>query len=197
MCASQPESAEVLAVLGEFKAAQERRVRQYVRFNDAFTEYLRSKDEGPFRQLMVDTTRAFAEVNESVRAAEAQLSGDLARPDLAAHLRQLQEAEGAKLKFTLVHQALKKEASMERFSWQQGQEVEQQSSSLGDPSDEEGAHANGHGHCCSRPPEPTEEEFNNALTEATLELQAAVTSINDALMELQEAEEELREETET
>lgn len=49
MCASQPESAEVLAVLGEFKAAQERRVRQYVRFNDAFTEYLRSKDEGPFR----------------------------------------------------------------------------------------------------------------------------------------------------
>lgn len=56
------------------------------------------------RQLMVDTTRAFAEVNESVRAAEAQLSGDLARPDLAAHLRQLQEAEGAKLKFTLVHQ---------------------------------------------------------------------------------------------
>ena len=34
-----------------------------------------------------------------------------------------------------------------------------------------GAHANGYGHCCSLPPEPTEEEFTNALTEATLELQ--------------------------
>ena len=53
---------------------------------------------------MVDTTRAFAEVNETVRCAEARLRGDLARPDLAAHLRQLQEAEKAKLRFTLVQQ---------------------------------------------------------------------------------------------
>ncbi|KAK9909730.1 hypothetical protein WJX75_006673 [Coccomyxa subellipsoidea] len=195
MCATQPQSAEVLAVLCDFQAAQEKRVRQYVRFNDAFTDYLRSKDEAPFRHVMVETTREFAEVNESVRAAEARLSGDLARPDLAAHLRLLQEAERAKLKFTLVHQALKREASQERFSWQRGEEAQEQSTSLGDtPS--EGAHANGYGHFCSLPPEPTEEEFTNALTEATLELQAAVTSINDTLMELREAEEELREDAE-
>lgn len=49
MCATQPQSAEVLAVLCNFKAAQEKRVCQYVRFNNAFTDYLRSKDEGPFR----------------------------------------------------------------------------------------------------------------------------------------------------
>ncbi len=55
---------------------------------------------------MVDTTREFAEVNEIVHCAEARLRGDLARPDLAAHLRQLQEAEKAKLKFTLVQQVL-------------------------------------------------------------------------------------------
>ncbi len=49
MCASQPQSAEVLAVLCSFKAAQEKRVRQYVHFNHSFAEFLRSKDEAPYR----------------------------------------------------------------------------------------------------------------------------------------------------
>ncbi|CAL8467569.1 g7107 [Coccomyxa elongata] len=194
MCASQPQSADLLAVLRIFKAAQEKRVRQYVHFKNGFAEFLRSKDEAPYRQVMVDTTREFAEVNEVVHCAEARLRGDLARPDLAAHLRQLQEAEKAKLKFTLVQQALKREASQERFSWQQEFTAEQQSSSaVGETPLEGGSHPNGHRHCCSMPPEPTQEEFNNALAEATQELQAAVTTINDTLEELREAEEELLE----
>lgn len=194
MCASQSESADLLSVLREFRAAQEKRVRQYVQFSSSFAEYLRSKDEAPYRQLMVDTTRGFAEVNDTVQSVEARLRDDLARPDLAAHLRQLQEAEKAKLKFTLVQQALRREASQERFSWQQGSTVQQQNSSAAGEAPLEGAsRPHGHAHCCSMPPEPTQEEFNNALAEATQELQVAVTSINDALEELREAEEELME----
>lgn len=56
------------------------------------------------RQSLVEATREFAAVNERVRAAEARLGGELARADLAAHLRQLQQAEQAKLRFTLVQQ---------------------------------------------------------------------------------------------
>jgi hypothetical protein len=42
--------------------------------------------------------------------------------------------------------------------------------------------------------EPTEEEFNGALAEATQALQAAVVAVNDALGELREAAHELQEE---
>ncbi len=55
---------------------------------------------------MAATTREFSGVNETVRAAEARLSDELARPDLAGHLRRVQEGERDKLKFTLIQQVL-------------------------------------------------------------------------------------------
>jgi predicted nicotinamide N-methyase len=55
---------------------------------------------------MVASTREFAGVNEQVRAAEARLKTDLARPDLALNLRRVQDGEKDKLKFTLIQQVL-------------------------------------------------------------------------------------------
>ena len=55
------------------------------------------------RELLSLTTREFAAVNEAVRGAEAALK-ELARPDLAAALRGVQERERAKLHFTLIQQ---------------------------------------------------------------------------------------------
>lgn len=56
--------------------------------------------------MMVATTREFAGVNEEVRAAELRLNSELARPDLAALLRKVQEGEKDKLRFTLIQQVL-------------------------------------------------------------------------------------------
>ena len=55
------------------------------------------------RELLALTTREFAAVNEAVHAAEAALKG-LARPDLAAQLRSVQERERHKLHLTLIQQ---------------------------------------------------------------------------------------------
>jgi hypothetical protein len=57
------------------------------------------------RELVAATTREFGAINERVRGAEARLRDDLARPDLATHLRAVQEAERSKLHFTLIQQA--------------------------------------------------------------------------------------------
>ena len=42
------------------------------------------------------------------------------------------------------------------------------------------------GKCCVQAPEPTREEFENAMKEATKELELCVQKINDALLELME-----------
>lgn len=49
MCAAPPAAQDVLTTLQDFKAAQEKRVRQYADFNRAFTAYLASKEEAPYR----------------------------------------------------------------------------------------------------------------------------------------------------
>ncbi len=49
MCACPPAAQNVLATLQDFRAAQEKRVRQYAAFERAFSGYLSSKDEAPYR----------------------------------------------------------------------------------------------------------------------------------------------------
>lgn len=49
-----------------------------------------------------------------------------------------------------------------------------------------------HGHACADAPEPTEEEFQNAVREATQGLQDATGVINGVLEEIRYEEAELR-----
>ena len=44
-----PQARDVLAVLQDFKSAQEERVQQYVLFNSGFSTFLSSRQEGPYR----------------------------------------------------------------------------------------------------------------------------------------------------
>ena len=53
---------------------------------------------------MVEATRAFSEVNETVRAQERHLRHELHEEALADSLSALQKGEEAKLRFTLIQQ---------------------------------------------------------------------------------------------
>ena len=53
---------------------------------------------------MVEATRAFSEVNETVRAQEQHLRQELHEDALADSLSALQKGEEAKLRFTLIQQ---------------------------------------------------------------------------------------------
>ena len=53
---------------------------------------------------MVEATRAFSQVNETVRAQERHLRQELHEDALADSLSALQKGEEAKLRFTLIQQ---------------------------------------------------------------------------------------------
>lgn len=90
--------------------------------------------------------------------------------------------------YVLRMQALKREGSEGRFSWQQQQQGPLQEGSGGDALPMQNGHADelshidGHvGHRCRAAPEPTEAELNNALAEATQELQVHSAAGNPPL----------------
>ena len=58
-------------------------------------------------------------LSQSVLNLEAQLKGDLQRPDLADLIRSIQDNERDKLRYTMTIQALKEAESRQQFSWQQ------------------------------------------------------------------------------
>jgi len=85
-------------------------------------------------------------------------------------------------------EALRAAGSEGRFSWQQPA-IESDSGLAGMQQVDNKA---GCGCGASKAQEPTEEEFNGAMKEATRELQAAVTDINSILEELQYIKEDLQ-----
>ena len=44
-----PEVRDVLETLQDFRTAQQERVQQYVKFNHGFSDFLNSRQEGPYR----------------------------------------------------------------------------------------------------------------------------------------------------
>eukprot|EP00887_Chlorella_sp_A99_P003665 scaffold7.g3665.t1 len=153
---------------------QAERAVQYAQLDAAYRAYLDNGAEGPYRYVM----------QACVRAAEAGLR-EAGRQDLAGLLRGVQEQERRKLELTLSLQALKAAHAQRRFSWQHEEAAE-----------ERGAHAHGDecGAGCAHGavPEPTQAEWEAAVREAYRELQATITSINEAIDEAREERAELR-----
>ncbi|KIY99813.1 hypothetical protein MNEG_8148 [Monoraphidium neglectum] len=107
-----PAGPEPLPLLSEFLAAQERRAQLYGSFQAAFRGFLRDRDEGRYKRSIQEVTLEFGAVSQQVRALEAALAaprggGGAGRPDLAALLRRVQNAEADKLRLTVSWQALR------------------------------------------------------------------------------------------
>lgn len=178
------ERASPADFLDAFMAAQAERAVQYAQLDAAYRAYLDNGAEGPYRYVMQACVRVFQACSLQVRAAEAGLR-EAGRQDLAGLLRGVQEQERRKLELTLSLQALKAAHAQRRFSWQHEEAAE-----------ERGAHAHGDecGAGCAHGavPEPTQAEWEAAVREAYRELQATITSINEAIDEAREERAELR-----
>ena len=138
------------------------------------------------------------------------------REVIKALIMAVQECEKEKLRLTTIMMALKAHYAENKWSWQrriQGEEEEEEEENDNDNNDNDNnsntiedkeeelkpkwatmingdkndayAGARG-GKCCVQAPEPTREEFENAMKEATKELELCVQKINDALLELME-----------
>ena len=187
----------VRGVLG----AQEARARAYARFRGGFRAYLaaegvgggaRAAAEGAFQAACEEATAAFAAASEQIRGFEAKLKeeGGQEGEVLAGLVRRLQEHEKANLELTVTLQVLRKSHAAGRWTWQSpsasggggeaggGWGV---SGGGGGPVDGGGCGPREHA-----PPEPTEEEYSNAVAEATQALEEHVGAINEALAELRE-----------
>ncbi|KAI8468042.1 MAG: DNA repair REX1-B-domain-containing protein [Monoraphidium minutum] len=116
MAAAPDAGAGPLPLLQQFLAAQERRAALYGEFRGAFRRFLRDRREAPYRLSIQGVTQQFAEVSRQVRNIEARLAaprgaGGGGRPDLAALLRRVQNAEADKLRLTVSWQALRDAAT--------------------------------------------------------------------------------------
>ncbi len=184
----------VRGVLG----AQEARARAYARFREGFRAYLaaeggaRTAAEGAFQEACEEATAAFAAASEQIRGFEAKLKeeGGQEGEVLAGLVRRLQEHEKANLELTVTLQVLRKSHAAGRWTWQSPPEAGSGGGGGGGVSGGGGGtrDGGGHGGCEheSAPPEPTEEEYSNAVAEATQALEEHVGAINEALAELRE-----------
>jgi len=119
-------------------------------------------------------------------------------------LKSVQEQEKEKLRLTTIQMALKTHFEMKKWSWQQdgyvekeGEEEEQDRENAGDAlkptwathiDGEKNDAYEGQKKCCEPPPEPTKEEYENAMKETTVGLENCIRTINDARDELLEIE---------
>ena len=127
------------------------------------------------------TTAAFKGISDRIRSLEARLRGAGEAGELAAaHVRAVQEAEREKLRMVSVLQVLKQAHHAERWSWQAADPA-------GDGGEADPAPA-GHGGGCGcggeradprAAPEPTQEEYSNAVQEATLVSETALHARRD------------------
>ena len=170
--------------------AQEARARTYARFREGFRAYLAGgagagagvgAAEREFQAVCEEATRAFAAASEEIRGLEARLLEEEGAEGavLAKLVRRLQEHEKANLELTVTLQVLRKSHAAGSWRWQR--------LARGEAVAEAGVTAESGCGCAPAPPEPTEEEYSNAIAEATQALEEHVETINEALDELREA----------
>lgn len=175
-------------LLRDLEETQRSRAEEYARLNASFHRLLKDQDELAYRRTLAESTTSFQQSSSAVRAIISILDRSGVYPEVCALLRDMQTKEQAKLKFTLILQALRAAGSEEKFSWQQPGAEESSVLDAVQSLESKGPTGRGGAGCgcgASKAQEPTEEEFNGAVTEATRELQAAVTEINGILEELQ------------
>ncbi|KAL4434050.1 hypothetical protein ABPG75_000491 [Micractinium tetrahymenae] len=172
------------------KAVQRERAAAYRRFDNAFRAYLQTKAEGPYRHTMAQLTGQFQELSQQVRAAEEGLQA-AGQGELTALLRTVQENEREKLRLTLALHALKSAHAQQRFSWQHEEAAGSLPPGMADLLQ---GHLCGIG-CLHEAPadEPTQAEYAAAVKETYQLLQGAVTAINEAIEEVQQAAADLLE----
>jgi len=203
-------------LIRRFLRVQTRRAEIYSRFHAAFKSHLASRLDGAaYAAETRDVTDAFAACSLEAIACEEALAAR-GRDAAAASIRVAQMGEKTKLNMTCTLQVLRKAAAPGRWRWQRQEERPRGDDGEGELEDEEApapsvlrpgfangnfrgrcpAHARsdapipGRASCCGcldESREPTREEYEGALAEATRALEDAVVGINDALDELREA----------
>ena len=189
------------ALLAAFLAAQRERAAAYHALDAAHRAYMQSGAEGPLRFTMQRCTGAFQACSMAVRAAAGGLAA-AGQGEAAALLRGVQEREREKLSLTLALQALKAAHARRQFSWQWEEGEGERAADQRSPGAIARQHSSHHHHhqdrhhacggagrCPGAPQaavatEPTRAEWEAAGREATQELQACVTAINEAIEEV-------------
>nr|XP_056723648.1 required for excision 1-B domain-containing protein [Euleptes europaea] len=104
---------DVPALVRRFYSLQSERVEAYRLFEEGHRAYLRSGPSYDFvryRQLVHEITQAFSGISREILEIKGQLEGPHGRPDLAQHLRRIQEKEKEKLELTAELQLAKQNA---------------------------------------------------------------------------------------
>ncbi|KAM0056444.1 putative required for excision 1-B domain-containing protein [Helianthus debilis subsp. tardiflorus] len=170
---SSSSSLQIVSLLRQFLAVQQRRAEAYAKLKKGFTEL----GDSAYQQLCNEITVEFSDCSKEVLALESTfLSPDYCRNDLASLLRSVQVQEKQKLHLTATVQVLKK---------------------AGRPSERLVSHENckfRNQHECVHVHEITEAagteeaeadaEYDNAMKEAIQGVQDAVTTINEHLEEV-------------
>eukprot|EP01122_Echinamoeba_exundans_P016574 TRINITY_DN8447_c0_g2_i1.p1 TRINITY_DN8447_c0_g2~~TRINITY_DN8447_c0_g2_i1.p1 ORF type:complete len:174 (-),score=35.61 TRINITY_DN8447_c0_g2_i1:161-634(-) len=100
---------EVLALLKQLRAAQERRPQIYKNLDAAFAALLDSGDLKAYAEATQQITKEFGEVSQAIRHVEDSLKNLTPPWPMAGKIRELQELERTKLSLTSESQILKKE----------------------------------------------------------------------------------------
>ncbi|MFS8019294.1 putative required for excision 1-B domain-containing protein [Helianthus anomalus] len=164
---------QIVSLLRQFLAVQQRRAEAYAKLKKGFTEL----GDSAYQHLCNEITVEFSDCSKEVLALESTfLSPDYCRNDLASLLRSVQVQEKQKLHLTATVQVLKK---------------------AGRPSERLVSHENckfRNQHECVHVHEITEAagteeaeadaEYDNAMKEAIQGVQDAVTTINEHLEEV-------------
>ena len=209
-----PVSGTPAELIRRFFQIQERRAAAYGAFDESFRRHARGAADGvTFSETCREITAEFASCSlEAIALEEALKAAGKEAP--AACVRVAQMGEKTKLNMTCALQVLRKRALENAWSWQRETdeatdeemaELERREASFAaaarpPPSVAAPSFANGnfrkacdvHGKdavacACAeaaRGAEPTRDEFEGAVAEATRELEDAVRGINDALEEL-------------
>lgn len=166
---------DMKSLLGRLQEVQKDRAEEYNRLHASFQDLLHSHDAQAYRLKLDHATASFQGSSLKIRAIIDYLKSSQQHQELLELLQRLQFQEQAKMKFTLIVQALRSAESEGRFSWQ---EPLHHSASANGRTESDTTN-----HSCHTSVEPTEAEYNNALREATQELQKSVQEINDILEE--------------
>mmetsp|Transcript_36504 Transcript_36504/g.70033 ORF Transcript_36504/g.70033 Transcript_36504/m.70033 type:complete len:229 (-) Transcript_36504:318-1004(-) len=180
---------------------QERRAGIYNDMKRSFAESLATGDDVAYNARCREFTQQFNECSQQVLEIERGLTNSA----LVEVIRSMQEYERTKLQMTCTLQVLKKAYNEQVWEWQQGEvissDVHQRvyatpqsvppAPATGSPAVRPRALSKSWKRCSCKGPncteqveEPTQEEYFNAVSEATQGLEDVVNKVNEILEEL-------------
>ncbi|OMO89479.1 hypothetical protein CCACVL1_07809 [Corchorus capsularis] len=170
---------EILHSLRKFLDVQQRRAQAYAKLKTGFAEYMNSSGELAYQQLCREITGEFNDCSKQVLEIEALfLNPDYCRVDLAQLLRAVQTQEKQKLHLTATIQVLKKAGRpSERL-------VSHENCLFKKPMEHECVHVHEITEASGTEDAEANAEYDNALKEAIIGVQDAVTAINEDLEEV-------------